>query len=66
MHKFNWQIIRLTLFSCLAFFAGCSITEKQAQLRLPIPDERSGMKSLAQGLRSSICRFRTILGSSVL
>jgi hypothetical protein len=32
VHKFNWQLIRLTLFSCLAFFAGCSITEKRAQL----------------------------------
>ena len=32
MHKFNWQLIRLTLFSCLAIFAGCSITEKKAQL----------------------------------
>src|SRR5271165_3281804 len=32
VHKFNCQLIRLTLFSCVAICAGCSITEKRALL----------------------------------
>ena len=32
MHKLNWRLTGLTLFSSAAIFAGCSITEKEAQL----------------------------------
>jgi hypothetical protein len=32
VHKLNWPLAGLTLFSSAAIFAGCSITEKEAQL----------------------------------
>jgi hypothetical protein len=32
VHKLNWRLTGLTLFSSAAIFAGCSITEKEAQL----------------------------------
>jgi pimeloyl-ACP methyl ester carboxylesterase len=43
--KFNWQLIRLTLFSCVAIFAGCSITEKRAQLPPLVRAERELAKA---------------------
>ena len=45
MHNFNSQLIRLTLFSCLAIFAGCSITERQAQLPPLVRAERQLAKA---------------------
>jgi hypothetical protein len=36
VHKLNWQLAGLTLFSSAAIFAGCSITEKEARLP-PLP-----------------------------
>jgi hypothetical protein len=32
VHKLNWRLTGLTLFSSAAIFAGCSITEKEARL----------------------------------
>ena len=43
--KFNRQLIRLTLFSCVAIFAGCSITEKRAQLPPLVRAERQLAKA---------------------
>ena len=43
VQKFNWQLIRL--FSCVAIFAGCSITEKEAQLPPPVRAERQLAKA---------------------
>src|SRR5260370_12047491 len=45
VHKFNWRLIRLTLFSCVAIFAGCSITEKRAQLPPLVRAERQLAKA---------------------
>src|SRR5271169_133544 len=45
VHKFNCQLIRLTLFSCVAIFAGCSITEKRAQLPPLVRAERQLAKA---------------------
>jgi pimeloyl-ACP methyl ester carboxylesterase len=43
VQKFNWQLIRL--FSCVAIFAGCSITEKEAQLPPLVRAERQLAKA---------------------
>ena len=45
VHKFNCQLIRLTLFGCVAIFAGCSITEKRAQLPPLVRAERQLAKA---------------------
>ena len=45
VHRFNCQLIRLTLFSCVAIFAGCSITEKRAQLPPLVRAERQLAKA---------------------
>jgi alpha/beta hydrolase family protein len=45
VHKFNWQLIRLALFSSLAIFVGCSITEKRAQLPALVRSERQLAKA---------------------
>jgi hypothetical protein len=44
-HKFNRQLIRLALFSSLAIFVGCSITEKRAQLPALVRTERQLAKA---------------------
>ena len=45
VHRFNCQLIRLTLYSCVAIFAGCSITEKPAQLPPLVRAERQLAKA---------------------
>src|SRR5271166_4382031 len=45
VHRFNCQLIRLALFSCVAIFAGCSITEKRAQLPPLVRAERQLTKA---------------------
>ena len=45
MHRFNCQLIGLTLYSCVAIFAGCSITEKRAQLPPLVRAERQLAKA---------------------
>jgi pimeloyl-ACP methyl ester carboxylesterase len=50
VHKLDWQLTGLTLFSCAAIFAGCSTTEKEAQLPPLIRAERQLAK--AERIRS--------------
>jgi pimeloyl-ACP methyl ester carboxylesterase len=45
VHKLDWQLTGLALFSCAAIFAGCSTTEKQAQLPPLIRAERQLAKA---------------------
>ncbi|MBV9298753.1 MAG: alpha/beta fold hydrolase [Verrucomicrobia bacterium] len=51
MQKLTWQLSGLTLFSCTAIFAGCSITEKEAQLPPVVRAERQLAK--AEKIRSN-------------
>ena len=50
MHKFNWQLVRLTLVGFVAIFVGCSTNENQAQLPSLVRAERQLAK--AEKIRS--------------